>query len=93
MKNAWNCGTPTMTACPFDVQRVNVYTSSLWGCAMPPDVLLRKLTYLRQLLDDLQPFGNASLAIDYSILHSSIRPALRDFGEFLALVETRLRSK
>lgn len=29
---------------------------------MPPDVLLRKLTYLRQLLDDLQTFENASLA-------------------------------
>lgn len=132
---------------------------------MPPDVLLRKLTYLRQLLDDLQAFENASLddvhahhytverlfellvmttcdilfhelaaqgitpdsyrdafkqasaqgmippdlsaklekaagmrniivhlyqAIDYSILHSSVRPALQDFREFLALFEARL---
>jgi len=135
---------------------------------MPPDVLLRKLTYLHQLLEDLQQFENASLddvrrqhyaverlfellvmttcdilfhelaeqgvtpdsyrdafkqagaqgllppalsaklekaagmrniivhlyqAIDYSILHSSIRPALQDFKEFLALCETRLHSK
>ncbi|MBN2392033.1 MAG: DUF86 domain-containing protein [Anaerolineae bacterium] len=135
---------------------------------MPPDVLLRKLTYLRQLLDDLQAFENASLddvhahhytverlfellvmttcdilfhelaehgitpnsyrdafkqanahgllppdlsaklekaagmrniivhlyqAIDYAILHSSIRPALRDFRKVLVLFETRLHSE
>lgn len=135
---------------------------------MPSDVLLRKLTYLRQLLDDLQKFENASLddvcaqhytverlfellvmttcdilfhelaeqgitpdsyrdafkqasahgllspdlsanlekaagmrniivhlyqAIDYSILHKSIRPALRDFKKFLVLFEARLHSQ
>jgi uncharacterized protein YutE (UPF0331/DUF86 family) len=135
---------------------------------MPPEVLLRKLTYLHQLLEDLQKFENASLdgvraqhytverlfellvmttgdilfhelaaqditpdsyrgafkqagaqgllppdlsanlekaagmrniivhlyqAIDYAILHSSIRPALRDFREFLVLFEARLHSK
>jgi len=29
---------------------------------MAPDVLLRKLTYLRKLLDDLAPYKNASFA-------------------------------
>ncbi len=29
---------------------------------MAPDVLLRKLLYLRQLLADLEPYKNASLA-------------------------------
>jgi uncharacterized protein YutE (UPF0331/DUF86 family) len=135
---------------------------------MPHDVLLRKLSYLHQLLEDLRPFENASLAdvraqhytverlfellvmttcdilfhelaaqgvtpdsyrdafkqasthglllpdlsanlekvagmrniivhlyqaIDYSILHTSIRPALQDFGKFLAIFETQLHNK
>jgi uncharacterized protein YutE (UPF0331/DUF86 family) len=130
-----------------------------------PEVLLRKLTYLRQLLVDLAPFEGATLAevqaehykverlfellvmaasdilfhelaerdltpdsyrgafklaadqgllppdltdrlqeaagmrnvivhlyqeIDYAILHASIGPALRDFGQFVALFEARL---
>ena len=134
---------------------------------MPPDVLLRKLTYLRRLLDDLSAFQNATLEevlaahyqierlfellvmtatdilfheltaqgitpdsyhnafklasdhgllpaaltvrlqqaagmrniivhlyedIDYTILHASIQPALRDFTEFLQLFEARLHT-
>jgi uncharacterized protein YutE (UPF0331/DUF86 family) len=132
---------------------------------VPPDVLLRKLTYLRQILADLAPFEGATLAevqaenyklerlfellvmvatdvlfhelaelgltpdsyrgafrlageqgllpteladrlqqaasmrnvivhlyqdIDYVILRDSISPALRDFGQFVALFEERL---
>lgn len=132
---------------------------------MTPEVLLRKLSYLRQLLADLAPFDGATLAevqaehyklerlfellvmaasdilfhelaerglspasyrdafklagtqgllpldladrlqeaagmrnvivhlyqeIDYAILRDSIRPALRDFGQFVALFEARL---
>jgi uncharacterized protein YutE (UPF0331/DUF86 family) len=130
-----------------------------------PDVLLRKLTYLRQILADLAPFEGATLAevqaehyklerlfellvmiatdilfhelaeldltpdsyrgafkmageqgllsteladrlqqaaamrnvivhlyqdIDYAVLRDSVSPALRDFGQFVALFETRL---
>jgi uncharacterized protein YutE (UPF0331/DUF86 family) len=132
---------------------------------VPPEVLLRKLTYLRQLLADLAPFEGATLdevraehytverlfellvmaasdilfhelaergltpdsyrgtfkmaaaqgllppdlagrlqeaagmrnvivhlyqEIDYAILQASIAPALRDFGQFIALFEARL---
>jgi len=132
---------------------------------VPPEVLLRKLTYLRQLLTDLAPFEGATLdavraehyrlerlfellvmaasdilfheladrgltpdsyrgafelaagqgllppdladslqqaagmrnvivhlyqEIDYAILRDSIGPALRDFGQFVALFEARL---
>lgn len=135
---------------------------------MAPDVLLRKLTYLRQLLSDLTPFKGATLAtvqvehykverlfellvmtasdilfhvlaerdlapdsyrgafkmaaeqgilpeelaerlqaaagmrnvlvhlyeeIDYTILRDSIEPALRDFGQFVAIFEATIDKK
>jgi uncharacterized protein YutE (UPF0331/DUF86 family) len=66
-----------------------------------PEVLLRKLDYLRQLLADLagrlqEAAGMRNVivhlyqAIDYTVLRDSISPALRDFGQFIALFETRL---
>jgi uncharacterized protein YutE (UPF0331/DUF86 family) len=133
-----------------------------------PDVLLRKLAYLRQLLADLAPYQGASIgtveaehyklerllellvmaasdivhhllgeqgimvtsyrdafrrageegmlpqelaqdlqkaagmrnilvhlyeAIDYSILHESIEPALRDFTQFITIMESRIDEK
>lgn len=135
---------------------------------MAPDVLLRKLTYLRQLLSDLAPYRDANLEeviadhyklerllellvmtagdlifhllaerghtpktyrdafemagkegllptdlaqrlaeaagmrnvlvhmyeeIDYTILHNSIAPALRDFSQFVSILATRVEEE
>lgn len=68
---------------------------------MTPDVLLRKLTYLRQLLADLadrlqEAAGMRNILvhlyeeIDYTILRDSIEPALRNFGQFVAIFESDL---
>lgn len=56
---------------------------------LPPDLgaNLEKAAGMRNIIVQLYQ------AIDYSILHANIRPALRDFGKFLVIFEARLHSK
>ncbi len=58
---ACSCGTLIMIAYLFCGPPGNACISLLKGFDMAPDVLLRKLTYLRQVLGDLAPYQNASL--------------------------------
>jgi uncharacterized protein YutE (UPF0331/DUF86 family) len=53
---------------------------------LPPDLAgrLQEAAGMRNVIVHLYQ------EIDYAILHASIRPALRDFGHFVALFEARL---
>jgi hypothetical protein len=57
-----NCGTPIMIVSPFSGLHVNACTSLPRRYGVAPEVFLRKLTYLRQILADLAPFQEAILA-------------------------------